>query len=414
MKKYYCFKIVEIILFFIFSISPVLAYSKEDKTDDKVYVDIKGEVKNPGVYEVDKNMIVNQVIEKAGGLTKNADTEYLNLSKRVKDEMVIIVYSKKEITTVKKQEKVAIQNKTTNKTKEEVVEEKSDEIPDEIIETSEIDEEIILEDNVITEEKEQIDKIENEESISKEQEVIEEENQNKQEEKDKIQKTEETKKVEENQKEEVKREEKSKLTEVKGKSTGIDISKYQGNINFDKVKQSGIDFVMIRVGYRGYETGVIKEDSYFKKNIKEAIKAGLKVGVYFFSTATTKKEALEEAKFTVDKIKDYDITYPVAIDYETFDARCKKLTKERRTNYVIAFLDYVNSKGYQGMFYSYKSAFESKFQMERLTKYKIWLAHFVNKTNYQGKYDMWQYTSSGTLAGISGKVDKNIANFRYV
>ena len=202
MKKYYCLPIIGIVLFFVFTLSPVLAYSEDKNIDNskvaKVYVDIKGEVKNPGVYEVTDDMIVNQVIEKAGGLTNNADTEYLNLSKKVKDEMVIIVYSKKEITTVKKQEKIAIQNKTANKTKEQkVVEEKSDEIPKTIAEEPEIDEEVTLEeDSVVTEEK--IDESENEESKPKEQEVIEEKENKDNQVEDKIQKTEETKKTEEN------------------------------------------------------------------------------------------------------------------------------------------------------------------------------------------------------------------------
>ena len=414
-SKQWFYSILTFFIAYFFLSFNVLAYDNQDS----IYVDIKGEVKRPGVYEVNKNMIVNQVIEKAGGLTENADTEYLNLSKKVTDEMVIIVYSKKEIKIVKKSQNQKKKKQiNTSINEEKVVTEEVNEDLEVVNDSVEANEEEPIKENgddnlEITKENNEENEVpkEWEENLKEKENIIEE----KKEPEEEIKKEEnvETEEIEV-KKEDVKEENVNSLKEVEGKSKGIDVSKYQGNIDFEKVKKGGIDFVMIRVGYRGTVTGEIKEDVNFEKNIKGAIQAGLKVGVYFFSVATTKKEALEEAKFTVSKIKKYNITYPVAFDFETFKDRAKKLTNKRRTDYALTFLEYVEKQGYEGMFYSYKAAFLSKFQMERLKDYKIWLAHYTNDTDYQGEYEMWQYTSNGKINGIKGRVDLNVAYFKYV
>ena len=194
---------------------------------------------------------------------------------------------------------------------------------------------------------------------------------------------------------------------------GIDISKYQGDVDFNQVKQSGVEFVIIRVGYRGTETGVIKEDPYFEKNIKGALAAGLKVGVYFFSVAITEEEALEEAAWTISKVSNYHLAYPIAFDFETFKDRAKGLTNEERTNNALTFLSYIEQKGYKSMLYTYINAYSSRFDANQFFGYKTWIAHYIHKknttTSYAGKFYMWQYASDGHVPGIKGRVDMNIA-----
>ncbi len=196
---------------------------------------------------------------------------------------------------------------------------------------------------------------------------------------------------------------------------GIDISKYQGDVDFNMVKNSGVEFVIIRVGYRGTETGVIKEDPYFEKNIQKALAAGLKVGVYFFSVATTEDEALEEAAWTISRVKGYNLTYPIAFDFETFKDRAKNLTNEERTNNALTFLSYIEQQGYKSMMYTYISAYSSKFDSNQFFGYKTWIAHYIHKknttTSYAGKFYMWQYASDGHVPGIKGRVDMNIAYY---
>lgn len=201
--------------------------------------------------------------------------------------------------------------------------------------------------------------------------------------------------------------------ETAGTSLGIDISKWNGKVDFKKIKESGIDFVIIRAGYRGTESGTMFEDPLFETNMKGAIAAGLKVGVYFFSVAITKEEALEEAAWVTSKIAKYPITYPVVFDFETFGDRAANLTNTERTDNALAFLSYVKAKGYQGMMYSSKNAYLNRFETSRFAGYKIWLAHYTTKTDYKGKYHMWQYTSEGKVPGVNGKVDMNVAYFKY-
>lgn len=204
------------------------------------------------------------------------------------------------------------------------------------------------------------------------------------------------------------------MYETPGTSIGIDVSKYQGNINWAQVKQSGVEFAIIRCGYRGYGSGQILMDPYFEQNISEALKNGIKVGVYFFSAAINEQEALEEARWTKEVIKNYKITYPVAYDFESFGlGRLAGLTKSQITANAIAFMNYIKSAGYTPMMYASKNAYYERFETSLFYGCKFWLAHYTDATDYKGTYHMWQYTSKGTVPGINGYVDMNIAYFKY-
>ncbi len=208
---------------------------------------------------------------------------------------------------------------------------------------------------------------------------------------------------------------------------GIDVSKYQGTINWAEVKASGVDFAMIRVGYRAKSTGEIFEDPTARYNMQEAQAAGIQIGAYFFSSAVTRDEAKEEAAFTANLIAKYRITYPVAFNCEDFrspDSRQNGLDATQRTELACAFLDEISAAGYTPMFYASKGELEGNAEWNTDTlasKYKIWVAQYPDKpypdtasSSYSGSHDMWQYTSQGTVAGISRKTDVNIAYFGYL
>ena len=205
---------------------------------------------------------------------------------------------------------------------------------------------------------------------------------------------------------------------------GIDVSKWQGEIDWKKVKESGVEFAMIRVGYRTLKDGTIYEDPYAKFNLQEAIANGIPVGVYFFSTAKNKEEVLQEAQWVTSYIAPYKITYPVVYDCEGYNNKSNRhshLNKEERTDLAIYFLDYVKDKGYTPMFYNSKSHIEANasWNTDRLNSkgYKIWVAQYPgnyspgSRTTYTGIYHMWQYTSKGRVPGINGNVDMNEAYF---
>lgn len=199
-----------------------------------------------------------------------------------------------------------------------------------------------------------------------------------------------------------------------GQSAGIDVSAHQGKIDWAQVKASGIEFAMIRCGFRGYTAGSIYEDAYFRSNIKGAVNNGIMVGIYFYSVAMNEEEALQEAAWVVEAIKSYRITYPVVYDFEDFHrGRTNGISSAQATSNAITFLNYVASKGYTPMMYASKNDITSNFDKSRLSGYKFWLAHYTSETNYTGSYQMWQYTSKGSVPGISGGVDMNVAYFRY-
>lgn len=197
---------------------------------------------------------------------------------------------------------------------------------------------------------------------------------------------------------------------MNGGVLGIDVSKYQTEIDWKAVKNSGISFVIIRCGYRGYSTGVLVQDPMFKKHIEGAQAAGLKVGVYFFSQAINEKEAVEEASMAIALAKKYNITYPIFIDTEQVGGgRADKIDNATRTAVCKAFCETVKGAGYTPGVYACKSWYESKLSVSALGAYKIWLAQYATAPTYSGKYDMWQYTESGKVSGVSGKVDMNIS-----
>ncbi|MCM1426771.1 MAG: glycoside hydrolase family 25 [Eubacterium sp.] len=214
--------------------------------------------------------------------------------------------------------------------------------------------------------------------------------------------------------------------ETSDTTLGIDVSKYQGTIDWAKVKASGVDFAMIRVGYRAKSTGEIFEDPTARYNMQEAQAAGVMIGAYFFSSAVTKEEAKEEAAFTKDIIAKYKITYPVAFnceDFQSSDSRQYGLDIEARTALACAFLDEIAAAGYTPMFYASKGELDGNAQWNTQTlssQYKIWVAQYPDEpypdtasSSYAGTHDMWQYTSQGIVDGINRKADVNVAYFGY-
>lgn len=209
-------------------------------------------------------------------------------------------------------------------------------------------------------------------------------------------------------------------------SFGIDVARYQGTIDWAQVAASGVDFAMVRTGYRMDGTREIVADSNARYNMQEAQKNGIKLGVYFFSTAVSEAEAVEEANWVADYIAQYRITYPVAYDCEGFereDSAQYGLSKESRTDIAIAFLNRIYERGYTPMFYASMGELsgEAKWVTSRIENtYKIWVSQYpaapypqTEKSSYQGVHAMWQYTNRGTVAGIGRPVDVNIAYFGY-
>lgn len=193
---------------------------------------------------------------------------------------------------------------------------------------------------------------------------------------------------------------------------GIDVSKYQGKIDWEKVAADGVEFVFLRLGLRGYESGKLVEDETFQTNIQGALAHGIKVGVYFFSQAITEAEAVEEANFVLERIAPYQIDCPVVFDVEkvgSSTARMNQLTPQERTNVTIAFLDTIEAAGYKSMFYHNMETALLLLELERLEKYDKWFAYYGEDLYYPYAYGVWQYSEKGSINGISGEVDMNIA-----
>ena len=195
---------------------------------------------------------------------------------------------------------------------------------------------------------------------------------------------------------------------------GIDVSKYQPSINWNSVKESGIEFAIIRCGYRGSSTGALIQDPYFTSHIKGAKNAGLKVGVYFFSTALTEAEAVEEASMCAELCKGYGINYPVFLDVESSNRPgYNALPASQRTANIQAFCKTIASAGYTPGLYANKTWLTEKINTSSLSC-KIWLAQYRSGgPTYSGRYDIWQYTSKGSVNGISGNVDMNKSFLKY-
>ena len=207
-------------------------------------------------------------------------------------------------------------------------------------------------------------------------------------------------------------------TLVKGSgSRGIDVSTYNGTIDWTAVKNSGISFVIIRCGFRGYTKGGLILDSKYKSYIQGATNAGLKVGIYMFSQAVNEAEAVEEASLCVNLAQGYKISYPIFIDSEyangSHSGRADGLDKATRTAVCKAFCETVKSAGYTPGVYASKSWLNNKLDAGQLSSYKIWLAHYTGQTDYSGKYDLWQHTAKGSVSGIKGNVDLDISYLGY-
>ncbi len=194
---------------------------------------------------------------------------------------------------------------------------------------------------------------------------------------------------------------------------GIDVSKWNGNINWQAVKNSGIEYVIIRCGYRGSSQGMLIEDPKYQSNIKGAIEAGLKVGVYFFTQAISEAEAVEEASMVLEQVKNYQITYPIFLDVEASGGRADGIDKDTRTAVCKAFCQTIQSAGYTAGIYANKTWLETKMDGGVLSAYKIWLAQYAATPTYGGRYDMWQYQATGKVSGISGDVDMNWSYLGY-
>ncbi len=200
-----------------------------------------------------------------------------------------------------------------------------------------------------------------------------------------------------------------KLSKGSG-AMGIDVSKHNGNIDWNAVKNSGVSYVIIRCGYRGYSTGVLVEDPMFRSNIKGAKAAGLKVGAYFYSQAVNEVEAVEEASMAIDLVKGYGLDYPLFIDVEASGGRGDAIGRDTRTAVCKTFCQTVQNSGISAGVYSNKNWFNEKISTGTLTSYRIWLAQYASAPTYSAtRYDLWQYSSKGKVSGISGNVDMNIS-----
>lgn len=193
---------------------------------------------------------------------------------------------------------------------------------------------------------------------------------------------------------------------------GVDVSHHQGKIDWEKVKEDGYEFAIIRIGYRGYGTeGTLNLDNRFHENIKDAQRAGLDVGVYFFAQAINEEEALEEAEFVLKHLKGYELELPVAYDPESIlydEARTDDVTGEQFTKNAKVFCKRIRKAGYETMIYSNMLWEAYELDLKKLSDYPIWYADYEPLPQTPYDFVMWQYTSSGTVDGIKGRVDLNI------
>ena len=201
------------------------------------------------------------------------------------------------------------------------------------------------------------------------------------------------------------------LTCLSGPSVlGIDVSSHQQTIDWQQVADAGIEFVMIRVGYRGYETGLINPDTMAQQNYAGAKAAGLRVGAYFFSQAVNEQEAIEEAEFVLEQISPWQVDMPVVFDWEYVDDAAR--TEEMTGTDIIACIDAFNQKiteaGYSPMVYFNPHMVRNTLDLEQLAEYPFWLAMYSDRMTFEYRVDMWQYTHEGSVPGITGNVDINL------
>ncbi|MCI8600781.1 MAG: hypothetical protein HFE45_04215 [Oscillospiraceae bacterium] len=193
---------------------------------------------------------------------------------------------------------------------------------------------------------------------------------------------------------------------------GIDVAKFQEEIDWEKVAAEGIRFAMVRMGYRGYGTGALMTDPNFQQNVEGALENGIDVGVYFFSQAINENEAIEEAEYLLDAIKGYNIKMPVVFDMEMIaessTARANNLSPQQRTAITKAFCSRIKLAGYTPMIYGNPGWMLSKVNFEELTEYPLWLAQYYREPFFPYEFQMWQYTNTGRVNGINGNVDLNL------
>ncbi|MBP3753242.1 MAG: hypothetical protein J6I66_00100 [Lachnospiraceae bacterium] len=198
-----------------------------------------------------------------------------------------------------------------------------------------------------------------------------------------------------------------KLTSASG-VLGIDVSKWNGVVDWNAVKAAGVEFVIIRVGYRGSSAGALIDDAMFATNIQGAKAAGLKVGVYFVTQAINDVEAVYEASMVLDRVRGYSLDMPIFLDVEPSGGRGDTIDKTTRTAVITAFCETIRSAGYTAGIYANKTWLNSKMDTSAFGNYVIWVAHYSSVCGYTGRYTCWQYTDKGTLPGINGSVDLNL------
>jgi len=190
------------------------------------------------------------------------------------------------------------------------------------------------------------------------------------------------------------------------------VSSHQGNINWKKVKEAGIEFAILRLGYRGYgDSGKIMLDTTFEDNYKKAKAEGIQIGVYFFSQAITVDEVKEEADFVMNNIKDKELDYPVVFDLERIkddDARTDNLTADQITEMMLEFCKIMEQNGHKSCIYGNAKTFTTKLKLELFNDYQKWYADYQEKPLYPYEYSIWQYTETGKINGITGNVDIDI------
>ena len=198
---------------------------------------------------------------------------------------------------------------------------------------------------------------------------------------------------------------------IKKAKLGIDVSGHQGTIDWDQVKEAGIQFAMIRLGYRGYTQGGLALDDYYVTNIETALESKMPVGVYFYTQAVSYEEGVEEAQYVRKNIADYKISYPVVIDTEKMEAdgaRANDISNEERTDAIVGFCDTIKDAGYTPMIYANRNWYAQNLDMDRLGDYQLWLAQYSNVPDFPYLFTGWQYTSEGSVPGISGSVDIDV------
>ena len=198
---------------------------------------------------------------------------------------------------------------------------------------------------------------------------------------------------------------------------GVDLSEYQGNVDFEKVKEQGFEFVILRIGGRYYsQEGGLYMDSNFFDYYNSAKDAGLRVGGYFFSQATTAQEAVDEANYVLSQLKNTKLDYPIAFDWEIIEgdtARTDVVTGDELTQCAIAFCDTIKNAGYESIIYSNTSLMYYMYDLELLKDYDFWIADYENHPSMYYHFTMWQYDIEGQVDGIEGNVDMNICLKNY-